>query len=66
MSSIISRNCGLGYTPKQPRELPPPTLKKANQPQKCVESMSVTPDLSVRAAGMSQNVLVRKFKDMLG
>lgn len=75
MSSIISRNCGLGSAPKQPRkvvlgvvnsprELSKPILRKANRPQKCVELTSVTPDLSVRAAGMSQNVIVRKFKDM--
>ena len=50
-----------------PRELGPPVLRKALPAvDVTVHAKSVTPPIAERAAGMSQNVLVKKFRDMLG
>ncbi len=71
--SILERVVGVRKPPKQelgvlnsPRELGAPVLRKALSAASVTVQKSVTPDIAERAAGMSQNVLVKKFKDMLG
>lgn len=51
---------------QQPRDLGGPVLRKALPPASVTISEVAARDIAERAGGMSQNVLVKKFRDMLG
>ena len=71
--SILERVVAVRKPPKQelgvvnsPRDLGGPVLRKASSPASVTPSESVVKEIAERAGGMSQNVLVQKFRDMLG
>ena len=71
--SILERVVAVRKPPKQelgvvnsPRDLGGPVLRKALPPASVTISEVAARDIAERAGGMSQNVLVQKFRDMLG
>ena len=71
--SILERVVAVRKPPKQelgvinsPRDLGGPVLRKALPPASVTPSESVVKGIAERAGSMSQNVLVQKFRGMLG